>query len=1499
MYVESHSNSKYVQTEDHTLRQEEFSTSVDEDDFSTRYGEMDDEHFHYMMQAQDRKFYQTFSDQVFLFNDLCDSQVYEKCDLAVFSSGSNEDLGEESIQSTSRLTVWRDDNSKFLDSDLEEIFSESEFEDEEVLALSDRGMKISKALTNRVDAFLSDENQVRSFIESLEEEEYFTADESDDDSDVDFLDADESLDSDNEDLQQIPFSDGYSDYGSSVVSQIQAENDDEFFKEICHLIAMTQPEEDGQSIVADIYKNMPRMACEENFQVPNSSTMEDKREPEVPQDLLTNLSMMQFNEATTPGEKNHATQEAQVVCDSSRFTANSVKMSNLNPNSELLELQEDQLTESLDVPSQCSAVSACVGSSSGNLVLDKLENIKSEHILESPQDLVLDVTEESDQDGIWSILSDTVSYLKVKPSLDSNPFKFETPEQTKTLLTAKKKFFNADNNNVPYSQIELEQKELRFHRKSKENNFERDQQYDGINVTLDENFDPNKHITTTYLWTNRSERLLEPKVTTTEASWFPEGSFHITTKGETTGYLLDGTPIRVKTLVDSGATKPILNTKFYNKTTFLHQYPKFKIKARKIKVADGRMIVIDECVNMLISFGSHVFEMTVYLLDMDENFDFVIGQKAMYELEGGPNFGTLTFHFLMRSIPLKAMREVSIQPGESKLYGIQMLAVPPDFKGGTGVIKMRSENPGFLPQTLKLEVDKKGRGMIRAHNDANHTWTINAGETMGSIDMRSLGYFHISRDTIVETLEDHCKFLTEEETCEYFCKLIEDHNELCEAVNTRLKRRYDKDENDTNLATQEDPYPWLEKDDPRRTMTDQQIIERYVNLTEADLTAKEKKTLVKVIMKYKQAFSLRDEIGTCPNMEVELELKDTKPFFIRPFPIKEGEKDIIDKEMGKGCLLGILRKGMTSYSSPIMLIPRKQGGIPRIVSDFRHLNTRLVTLHPSIPLVRDAIQILGASGCEVISVIDLRDAYHTLRLSKKSQKYCGITPYYGSATYLYQRLGMGLSVSPAVWQNFIQKVLSEIPNHRKHHLAIMDDCLVHSKKRDHMSHLIDLFKALIRNGLKISPKKCQLFRKKLVYMGHTLLIEDGLPKITPLKTRIDAIMKLEAPKTQKNCKQFCGMVNFLSVFLKDLQIKLAPIYQLTRKGIPWDWTEECQEAFDSIKKDLTNPPVLVMPNDKGHFVLVSDTSTVGCGATLYQQIDGEYRVVAYYSKKLPEAVKRYSISELELTGMLANITAFKHILRNVDFTVYCDHSALVHIIKAKREPPTLRLQKLVEHLMDYKFSIKFLKGKEMYVTDFLSRNPATDRKESPNEIIPIAFLLKDATEEWNKTNPMARKKLKIVNTHKCDKCMSITEMRKEDTEHLHVMTRSMAKAGGAAIPQMYPLQGDHKKPEVSKAGMIQTPIQQEVPVQPMQTVQPLEPAQQPQQAIQAQVPQLQLPKLVNTVNTVHTNFPNVINPTLTCNPTQPNFPAQPVAQPSFQGERDTRAKLENLQNLEL
>ena len=723
--------------------------------------------------------------------------------------------------------------------------------------------------------------------------------------------------------------------------------------------------------------------------------------------------------------------------------------------------------------------------------------------------------------------------------------------------------------------------------------------------------------------------------------------------------------------------------------------------------------------------------------------------------------------------------------------------------------------------------------------------------------------------------------------------------------NTQLKSRQSKGKKDINMSEDNDPYPWLDKDDPRRNMTDRECLENYIDLSESDITEREKKNLYKVLYKYKKAFSLRDEIGLCQSMEVELELRDETPFFIRPFPIKESDKDIVDKEMRKGCLLGILKKGMSSYSSPIMLIPRKLSGIPRIVTDFRHLNSRLVTLQPSMPLVRDAIQILGASGCEILSLADLRDAYHTLRLSERSKKFCGITPYYGSDSYLYQRLGMGLSVSPAIWQNFIQKVLQEIPDHRKNHLAIMDDCLVFSKKRlyqrlgmglsvlpaiwqnfiqkvlqeipdhrknhlaimddclvfskkyDHLKHLTDLFKALIRNGLKISPRKCKLFKTSLVYMGHQVSIIDGIPHITPVKSRVDAIVKLDPPKSPKNCKQFCGMVNYLSMFLKDLQTKLIPIYHLTKKGVPFHWGELQQKAFEQIKKDLTEAPVLAMPNSEGHMVLVSDTSKIACGSALYQEQKGRYRLIAYFSKKLPLSAQRYSISELELTGIYANVLAFKHLLRNVHFTLYCDHSALVHIMNGKKEPPTLRLKKLIENLSDFKFDIKFLRGKDMFVSDFLSRHP--DSEESCNDpIVPVAFLMKEIELpqhspkflDWLNimldSREMVAYKESPFKECKCERIMNMNEP-------FQVLTRSMAKTVKADVPAMYPLKGDHKKPKKSQIGIIEVKDTEEVGQGEVQIV----PNQQPdiEDNIMAEIDNVNIPDIVS--RPVAQNVPKV------------------------------------------
>ena len=185
------------------------------------------------------------------------------------------------------------------------------------------------------------------------------------------------------------------------------------------------------------------------------------------------------------------------------------------------------------------------------------------------------------------------------------------------------------------------------------------------------------------------------------------------------------------------------------------------------------------------------------------------------------------------------------------------------------------------------------------------------------------------------------------------------------------------------------------------------------------LTKEEKKEVMEIIYKYKEAFSLRDEIGTCPNIEVEIDVIDKSPFFIRPYHVTEEDRVLIDKEMKWLCYLGILKEGFSPYTSPVMLISRKLTKEKRVVTDFRHLNVRRAKNNLAYPLPKDTFSVMGSSRCEVLSVLDLKDAFHSLRWSKNSRKYCGILQYFGSTSYLYKRMPMGLNISLSLLQSYI------------------------------------------------------------------------------------------------------------------------------------------------------------------------------------------------------------------------------------------------------------------------------------------------------------------------------------------------------------------------------------------------------------------------------------------------------------------------------------------------
>ena len=191
------------------------------------------------------------------------------------------------------------------------------------------------------------------------------------------------------------------------------------------------------------------------------------------------------------------------------------------------------------------------------------------------------------------------------------------------------------------------------------------------------------------------------------------------------------------------------------------------------------------------------------------------------------------------------------------------------------------------------------------------------------------------------------------------------------------------------------------------------------------------------------------------------------------------------------------------------------------------------------------------------------------------------------------------------------------------------------------------------------------------------------------------------------------------MFCPKLHKLLKPIYDLTRKGRHFIWVKEQQEAFEEIKRRLIKAPVLYVPNWEGRFHLYLDTSTFAAGSALYQIQNGKPKLIAYASKMLPEAVRRYLITELELCGLAINIASFLHLLRRVDFDVIVDHLALTHIIKSKAELATPRIKRLLELISSYSFNIYYMKGKDMILSDFLSRQMQDD--SNPHKIIHISF----------------------------------------------------------------------------------------------------------------------------------------------------------------------------------
>ena len=385
-------------------------------------------------------------------------------------------------------------------------------------------------------------------------------------------------------------------------------------------------------------------------------------------------------------------------------------------------------------------------------------------------------------------------------------------------------------------------------------------------------FDEDAHLSTTYLGQVEMSRKTEVKA---------EDSFTMNAAGHTRGELLDGTECEI--LIDTGASKSYMSKSYYMHCRSLHAMPKFTSTTKRIQVGNGQYVGILFVIPVISTIQKHRFEVFTLVSEIHENVDLVLGIKNLFELEGVIDPRDSCLSFLNSSIPFFTKEKVEVKPKEQKLIIVEAPFV--EEISGMAITKLLDAQ-SQVALTLKLKFIRN-RAMLKVTNSTHEKVTFNPEDVVGIVDLRSLGYYKIKQGILQQNLSQYYQIESAETVADQYNKLI----------NTLRKEG-----REANICDK-DKYPWLDNSDERKYMSDKEILDKYINLDNSSLTRLEKRKVRKLIYNFKDAFSLRDEIGTCQNIEVEIEATDRSPFFIRPFHA------ILDKEMKRLCYLGILKEG--------------------------------------------------------------------------------------------------------------------------------------------------------------------------------------------------------------------------------------------------------------------------------------------------------------------------------------------------------------------------------------------------------------------------------------------------------------------------------------------------------------------------------------------------------------------------------------------------------------
>lgn len=465
--------------------------------------------------------------------------------------------------------------------------------------------------------------------------------------------------------------------------------------------------------------------------------------------------------------------------------------------------------------------------------------------------------------------------------------------------------------------------------------------------------------------------------------------------------------------------------------------------------------------------------------------------------------------------------------------------------------------------------------------------------------------------------------------------------------------------------------------------------------------------------RYKQLFD--GSLGRFTGGKATLRVREgAAPVFHRARPLPFALRERVDAELDAMLRAGVIEPvDCSDWASPLVPVNKSDGTL-RICVDYKGtLNPALLVDRFPLPRIDDVLVALN--GAQYFSKIDLSQSYNQIELDE-SKRYTVINSHRG--LFRYNRLVYGLSSSPGIFQRIMTTLLEHIPN-----VAVfIDDVIIGGKsKTEHLKALEMVFKRLRDSGLKLKGAKCVFLVQEVSYLGY-ILSKDGI-KADPSK--IEAVIKIPRPQNVPELRSFLGLANFFAKFVNNFSLRLVPLYNLLKKGIEWSWTEECEQVFKGVKKDLVSSKVLAHYDPNKPLVVTCDASAAGVGGVLSQPSgrgDGSQRPVAFVSRTLTNAEKNYSQIHREALAIIFCMKKFHQYIFGRRFTLLTDHKPLVSIFGPDTGIPSMtasRMQRWAIILSAYTYDIEYVKT-DNNSADGLSRLPLPDKK-------PVSGVLPEQT----------------------------------------------------------------------------------------------------------------------------------------------------------------------------